>query len=189
MRKLKLLRLEGTLISNAGLAHLSGMSQMELLALRNAAITNLDAIGTMARLKALDLDGSSIGDAALETVANFRDLEAVWLGNTMITDVGLAHICALPKVQFLDLRHTHVHDDSVPRLCGLPLIANLDLSDTDITDCGLDELADGLRLTPCRILVVGGRAMTPGGIRTLRLKLPAVTILVPEPRVHPECQH
>ena len=158
------------------------MSQMEELALRNAAISNLDTFRTMARLKVLDLDGSSIGDAALETVASFRDLEFVSISNTKITDAGLAHICSLPKVTFLDVNHTHVHDASVPRLCGLPLIASLNLSDTDITNCGLDELADKLRLTPCRDLVVGGPAMTTGGIQSLRLKLPAVRILVPEPR-------
>jgi hypothetical protein len=180
IRKLKLLRLDGTRITNAGLAHLAHMSQMEVLGLRNAAITSLESLRGMTHLKSLDLDGSSVGDAAMEIVASFRNLQEVRLSKTRITDTALGNVCALPELRFLDLHGTSIHNSSIPRLCGLRVISTLNLADTELTNSGLLELADKLRSTPCRTLVVGGLGVTSECVQSLRLKLPEVTVLIPE---------
>ena len=176
MTKLKKLKLEGRNLTNAGLAHLGGLTRLEELHLRNTRITSLEPIRHLTALRSLDVVGSPIDDAGLEPVASLRNLEVLRLGGTLVGDAGMAHICGLPKLQELDLDRTRVGDAGLARLCELPLIADLSLSQTEVTDQGLLGLAGKLGLTPCENLVVSGPKVTPSGIESLRSKLPKVQV-------------
>jgi hypothetical protein len=174
LTKLKRLRLSGKQVTNAGLAHLGAMRQMEHLSLRQTRITTLEPIRAMTQLKFLDLVGSPIDDAGLKPVTGFTKLELLWLGSTRVSDAGLVHLDGLPNLMFLDLDRTSVSDSGLGLLCNLPRLNRLNLYATKVTDAGL---ADKLGGTTCRDLVVSGPDVTPAKLDLLRAKFPGMKIM------------
>jgi hypothetical protein len=86
--------LANTQITDAGLVHLQGLSQ----------------------LQGLDLSGTKVTDAGLAHLQGLRKLEVLLLINTQVTDAGLMHLQGLSRLQEVDLRHTQVTDRGVKSL-------------------------------------------------------------------------
>ncbi|MCX7424781.1 MAG: hypothetical protein NTW96_04010 [Planctomycetia bacterium] len=91
---LKDLRLCGAWISDTGLAHLEGLSQLETL----------------------DLSFTKVSDAGLAHLAGLAQLRDLNLSGTKVTDAGLLHLAGLAELRDLDLSGTKVTDESVRRL-------------------------------------------------------------------------
>ncbi len=77
---LRHLRFEGTKITDAGLAHLKGLSTVEYL----------------------DLTDTDIGDAGLKSVAALCSLTTLKLRGTRVSDEGLVHLAPLEKLERLE---------------------------------------------------------------------------------------
>ena len=107
-----------TQITDAGLAHLAGLTQLQFLY----------------------LDDTQITDAGLANLAGLTRLQHFRLSNTRITDGGLAHIAGLTQLQMLGLDNTKVTDAGLANLAGLTRLQSLSLYDTRITDAGLHTL-------------------------------------------------
>ena len=74
-------------ITDAGLVHLSAMTQLEWL----------------------DLTGSKITGRGLASLKEMKQLCCSWLGWTQVDDLGLEVIAGFPKLEFLELHQTRVY--------------------------------------------------------------------------------
>jgi hypothetical protein len=88
LRRLKILNLKSTAVSDAGMHYVGRLTALEQLGLVNTRIT----------------------DAGLAPLAHLHQLEGIMLTNTLVTDDGLAHLQGLPRLKQLWLYGTQVTD-------------------------------------------------------------------------------
>ena len=81
-------------ITDAGLLHLAGLTNLQTLTLHSTKIT----------------------DAGLVHLKELTNLQTLFLANTKITDTGLVHIKGLTQLQDLGLQQTKVTDTGVADL-------------------------------------------------------------------------
>ena len=123
--RLRSLVLQHTRITEAGLAHLEGLTS----------------------LRKLYISGD-ITDLGLERVAGLTNLDKLNLAFTQISDAGLQHLRGrLPNLKSLALEHTRVTDAGIPELKRLGGLSVLSLHQTEITVEGIDELKKSLAKT------------------------------------------
>lgn len=106
------------LTNDAGLAHLSGLYQLQTLYLDGAEITNVGMVylAGLTELRLLDISDTSITDAGLVNIQQMTNLKDLRLNGTQVTDAGLIHLRGLSNLEDLDLRDTHVTDAGVDEL-------------------------------------------------------------------------
>jgi hypothetical protein len=141
LKHLRVLRLQGTFVTDAGLKHIAGLAD----------------------LRELDLNDCRISDAGMQYLKRLTRLEKLRLAGSLVTNAGLEVLWGKPALLTLDLRYTRVTRSGVSRLgTALPgaRIAFVDTSsslakpaplpgrghagDTEVGDMGLGFLA-GLR--------------------------------------------
>jgi hypothetical protein len=105
-------------VTDADLAHLEGMSQLDELSLNNTEVTDvgLKHLQGLCHLTALGLDNTRITDTGLQRLRGLRELRTLGLAGTHVTDVGLEHLKRLKLLRWLDLRGTQVTDEGVEKL-------------------------------------------------------------------------
>jgi hypothetical protein len=84
----------GTQVTDAGLVHLRGLTQLEWLTLHSTQVT----------------------DAGLVHVRGLTRLQGLNLSSTQVTDAGLEHLRGLTRLTYLHLSNTQVTDASVNEL-------------------------------------------------------------------------
>ena len=80
-----------TQVTDAGLKHLRGLTQLRTLSSANTQVT----------------------DAGLEHLRGLTQLQWLFLVNTQVTDAGLKHLRGLTQLQMLSLANTHLTDAGV----------------------------------------------------------------------------
>lgn len=87
---LKDLSLAGTEVTNAGLRHLSALSQLEAVWLNDTAIDDqgLDRLANLRQLRSLGLFGNDITDASVPVLKRLTKLEYLGLDGTEVTNQG-----------------------------------------------------------------------------------------------------
>ncbi len=140
------LSLGRTSVSDAGLKHVTSLTQLEWLDVAYTAVGDegLACARSATRLNHLIAEHTRITDAALETVAGFGELEILDLTGTQITDAGLAHLRPLSKLRELGLGQTAVTDAGMEHLRGLKNLEVLDLGGTQVTREGFLRLKPSL---------------------------------------------
>ncbi|MDO4570790.1 MAG: hypothetical protein Q4D38_10425, partial [Planctomycetia bacterium] len=95
-------------ITDAGLAHLAGLTNLESLDLGWTKITDagLAHLAGLTNLDWLELRDTNITDPGLAHLAGLTNLNQLGLENTNITDAGLAHLAGLTNLDWLELRDT-----------------------------------------------------------------------------------
>ena len=143
---LRFLSLAETGITDAGLAHLSRLTDLEELHLDNTSITDqgLDALAALPSLRVLDLKDTAVTDAGLARVKDFATLRGLYLTRTRITDAGLANIGSLENLETLILWGTGVTDAGLEHLRSLTRLRELILWDTRVTEEGAEALRAAL---------------------------------------------
>jgi hypothetical protein len=116
------------LLTDRGLEHLKGLSQ----------------------LRWLDLPGTQVTDSGLEHLKGLKQLQILSLNDTKVTDAGLQHLKGLPQLEWLDLDGTQVTDAGLEHLKGLTHLWRLTLHRTNVTDQGENRLQRAL--PECEIL-------------------------------------
>jgi len=143
LRRLKWLDVRSMRVTDAGLAHLAGLSDLR----------SLSCLGT-----------PGLTDAGLAHLAGLERLEALSIeGPTGIEGPGLAHLARLDRLRFLAI-HTE-NDAGLPSLSRLTGLRKLSISMTKVTDAALAALS---RLTWLEDLAFGGETGSDVGMAHLR---------------------
>ena len=115
-----ILRLGGSpRVTDAGIAHLSRMTE----------------------LREIDLGGCPITDRSLEILAGLPKLEQLGLWRTGVTDAGVAHLANCDRLARVDLAWTATGDGAIRALAGKNRLTHLRAGDR-VTDDGLGALHD-----------------------------------------------
>jgi Leucine-rich repeat (LRR) protein len=160
------LTLIGSPVTDTGLAHLRGLSDLESLMLRgctgfsDAGLVHLER---MVSLKGLYLDDAKVTDTGLAHLRGMARLEVLGLDRAGVTDAGLVHLEGMSRLRFLNPRRTRVTDAGLTRLKALKGLRSLNLEGSEVSDVGLVHLKD-LRL---KELWLGGPKITDAGLAQL----------------------
>ena len=93
-------KFEDTIVTDAGLAHLKGLTALHMLDLTNTRVsgTGLEHLQGLTSLKVLYLCDTQVTDAGLVYLQGLTSLTLLHIENTQITDAGLATLHkALPN--------------------------------------------------------------------------------------------
>jgi hypothetical protein len=143
--------LPNTEVTDAGLVHIKGLTDLETLILNNTQVTDA-------------------GLVHLKGLTNLRELD---LNHTQVTDSGLVHLKGLHQLVVLELIGTEVNDAGLVHLNELTNLVVLCLGNTDVTDAGLVHLKS---LTSLETLWLHYTYVTEAGRLDLRTSLPACGI-------------
>jgi len=138
--------LDGIQVSDAGLAHLKGLTALEELDLNYTPVSDagLAHLKELTALERLYLGGTQVSDAGLAHLKGLTALEVLYLNETQASDAGLAHLKELTALERLYLGGTQVSDAGLPHLKGLTALKWLELFDTQVSDAGVAGLRAAL---------------------------------------------
>jgi hypothetical protein len=107
-----LVYLDGTQVTDAGLEHLKGLSQLRTLNLKDTQVTDagLKRLKGLSQLQSLDLANTRATDAGLEYLNGLTQLQTLFLEGTQVTDAGLEHLKGLTQLRWLAVNGTRVTD-------------------------------------------------------------------------------
>ena len=144
LRSLRVLNLAATDITEADLAELRGLDNLEQLDLAGLQITDagISEIIRHRRLTSLDLSSTQVGDFRIQRLWQLPNLTTIRLCGSRITDSDLQGIGALDKLSVLELSDNGITDQALRELVRLKSLRTLDLSYTKITDHGLRDSAE-----------------------------------------------
>lgn len=176
---LRVLHLRNTAVTDAALVHLSALRELRNLTIvGKVSDGGLRHMSGLSNLEALDLGNNQIGGAGLVNLSNLPKLKQLFLHDNPISDEGLSHIGEISSLEMLSLSNSSVTDDGLDHLTTLTGLVHLGLSRTNVTDSGLAHLA---KLTSLRTLELNGTEVTEEGRSLLQQTLPACKI-IPRPR-------
>lgn len=145
--QLRNLTLTKSLVTDAGLPHLEGLSNLQTLMLRGCnevSDAGLSHLRRMTNLKGLWLEDTRITDGGLVSLRGLAQLESLNLARTRVGDAGLAQLECLTRLKFLGLDQTAVTDAGLMHLKRLTSLEELRLNGTKTTDTGVEELRKSL---------------------------------------------
>ena len=157
--KLKKLRISRTQIGDAGLAHLSKISTLADLDVSECANLSDDGLAHLAgmtQMKRLNLWREQITDAGAAHLAGMINMEWLNVDNTQLTDAGLESFNNMKKLKFLHLGSTAVSDAGLVHLEHLTSLEDLKVTRTAVTAEGVEQLKEKLPNTEIQLLYLGG---------------------------------
>ncbi len=143
LTRLKVLVIRGRGLTDSGLVHLAGLSRLETLTLNFTPMTDagMAHFRGLTRLKSLDLRmNPGIRGPGLVHLANMTQLEHLALEQTSVDGAGLAHLASLRSLRELILSGPGITDDGLAHLEGLENLTLLTISNAPITSTGLTHL-------------------------------------------------
>ena len=154
-------------VTDAGLAHLRGLTHLHTLGLLGTGVTDagLAHLRDLPNLADLALNLTSVSDAGLAHLRGLPSLTVLNLDETRVTDAGLEHLTGLRRLKHLRLSGTNVTDRGLERLRELSALQMVLLDRTAVTDAGLEHLRALPRLTQ---LGLAGSRVTDAGLARLR---------------------
>ena len=151
MPGIRVLRLEHSEITPAGLEYAKDLPNLEFLGLpKSIADANLQFLAGFPRLTILRLQGKGITDDGLKLVAHVQGLRRLSLQETAISDRGLKHLIGLKQLREVSLGWTQIGDAGLEQLAAMKQLQELRVNDTRVTSEGLDKLQKAL--PNCRIV-------------------------------------
>jgi len=139
------LKLNGTAITDDGLAHLATLRRLRNLNLSNTAVTDVGVmhLKRLTKLQTISLTSTSVGDGALETIGGLPDMREIRVANTKVTDAGLSHL-KNPLLNEISFHDTAVTDEGLRHLAELQNLLRVKAGNTSVTDEGIDALQAAL---------------------------------------------
>ncbi len=144
LRDLHTLQLMDHAIGDEGVRLLEPLTNLQILDLEGTDITGaaVESLGCFGLLTQLDLAGTAIGDDDLESLAGLTALQMLVLDDCPITDAGLSRFADLRTLSELHLTGTDVGNQGLADLARhLPLLVTLDIAETNVDRSGLVALS------------------------------------------------
>jgi Leucine-rich repeat (LRR) protein len=135
------------LIGDAGVAHFAGLKKLRVLNMPDSKLTDngLAVIGGMTQLENLVISSHpSITDAGVAQLGNLTNLRVLNLSRTNITDASMPVIAQNRALEKLFLSYTGITDAAVPYLKQLTGLQRLDIQGQGVTQQGFAELKAAL---------------------------------------------
>lgn len=191
LQSILLSRTETTDASLALLAGLPRLRELRLTLCTGVTDAGLTHLAGATNLTGLDLGGTAVTDEGMLDLGSLANLRLLWLVGTGVTDTGLVDLAGLSDLTELGLsgagwtslplgphrrdglRTGSVTDAGLVHLAGLSRLRVLWLGGTEVTDAGLDHLAG---LAQLRRLWLAGTSVTAEGVASLQDRLPECTI-------------
>jgi len=107
-----------TRLTDAGLFHLRGLSNLGVLNLRRTQVTDLGLahLEGLTKLFMLDLSRTQVTDAGLKHLKGMTGLRELYLQGTQVSDAGLKHLQGMTGLRELHLQGTLVSDAGARQL-------------------------------------------------------------------------
>lgn len=139
--------LNGTSVSDAGIAHFKDLPKLRRISLRDSQITDLglSALAELKQIQYLELDGTQVTDGGLQAIKTLPHLHVLSLSRTSITDDGLSTLAEMKTLIALALADTKVTNRGLKSLTVLPVLRMLDLRGTAVTDEGVASFSTTAR--------------------------------------------
>jgi Leucine-rich repeat (LRR) protein len=176
LNQLEILELAGNAsVTDAGLVHLKGLTNLSGLGLNNTQITDAGLVHMkgLTKLSYLGLNGTQVTDAGLVRLKGLTNLSILGLNGSQVTDAGMVHLKGLTNVSHLGLSGTQFTDAGLVHLKGLTHLSELGLNNTRVTDAGLVHLKG---LTHLSVLWLNSTQVTDAGMNELKRTLPGLSI-------------
>ena len=183
------LDLRNTHVSDQGLRHLEGLSQIRQLTLGNydsrfrpshanpvSPITDAGLVHLkgLTQLMHLDLSGLPITDSGLDTLKDLPQLAGLYLSRTRIKGQGLARLKSLPTLVLIHLDGSELTDEGAGFLAGASSLQFLSVSGVPLTPKGLQALAGLPRLNQ---LDLTGCGLLDEEVRDIKMSKPGLKIM------------
>jgi DNA-binding winged helix-turn-helix (wHTH) protein len=162
-----ILQISGTLVTDAGMANIGRLPNIENLILSHLEISNtgLAEVKNLENLQTLEIRASlTITDDGLAALVDLPALYRLSLPYTNITDAGLRHVKRIAALNNLSMRNCRISDKGLAELRELHALDELDLHETDVTDDGMTHLA---ALESLRSLDLTGTKVGDKGVEQL----------------------
>ena len=143
LRRLHVYRSE---LTEAGLAGLSELTQLEILRLEGRPISDegVQLLCRLTDLRVLNLPSGGFTEAAIVHIAELPHLELLRLGGRGIKDESLATLSEMRSLRFLHLIGASITDVGLGHLCDMHQLESLYLDGTQVTDAGIRDLLRAL---------------------------------------------
>jgi len=165
------LDLRGCAVSNAGIAHLTGLKNLRALRLSGkSGVTTVDDgamadIGKLTKMKALLLDFLWVSEDGLARLKGCQHLEEIYLARTLAGDEAMAMLQHFPKLRKLRISATQITGKGLAALSKLRQLEDLDISEcSQLFDSDLAPLA---AMTQLKRLNLWRDAITDVGVAHL----------------------
>ena len=138
--------LSQTQVTDAALANLKGMTDLQTLLLAGTQVTDagLACLNELPCLTTLSLQATQVTDAGLANLQEIKSMQSLNLGGARMTDAGLASLKKMTGLKTLNLGSTQVTDAGLRDLKEHKDLRCLDLSITGVTVAGFAQLRAAL---------------------------------------------
>jgi outer membrane protein assembly factor BamB len=157
MKNLRALNLKKTAfeknrVSDAGLALLTQLKELEVLNLTGNAVTNegLKSVATFSQLRCLSLNLVAINDSGLKHLQPLTELRQIDLlysegfAGTNVSDAGIATLAKFSKLNSLNLVGAKITDAAVSSLSKLKRLKKLAIVNTGLTMTAIQQLRQAI---------------------------------------------
>lgn len=156
LRNLKGLLLDGTGVTDAGLAAIRDSSDLQTLVLIGPRFSDaaIGHIAVLSRLESLDLGHTQVSDRGLAKLPALPELNSFELGSSHVTGAGMAELSKFPK-----LRHIGVGAIGLQgfmHLAKLPQMDSVSLIFQHVTSATMDALSKAPKLREINIGAANG---------------------------------
>ncbi len=170
------LRLQGSPVTDEGLANLGDLSPLEELFLIEMGISDCGLVNVFSQqsLRSLGLNGCKrVTSKSFPVIGKLAKLEMLVLSDTSVDDTASEHLSRLVNLKALSLGHTCVSSECLRHISTLRNLERLRLCGTEVDDSWLEQLGT---LPKLRRLCLNGTKVTSRGIYSL-IELPGLQSL------------
>jgi gluconolactonase len=141
--RLRRLELSGTAVTSDGLAHLRGLTDLEVLnvCLTAADDRGLEYLAGMTKMRRMVVCSSKVTGSGFRHLAGMTQLESINLHSSPASDAGLEAIGKLTSLRRLEIVHTNVTDAGLAHLAALTNLRQLHVASHGTTAAALPFLA------------------------------------------------
>lgn len=175
------INLNGSKVTNGGLKHLTKLTNLKSLDVRNSPVDKdgASAIGALTSLEALKVDGGEMTDEAVQALNPLSELRSLEIRSVRLSPGGWSQLTNHKKLEKLLILQSNITDATMAIIGRIDSLKELWLNDVSITDRGMVELKGldnlewlnlaGTQVTSeCFTTIAKGKGMR--GLKTLGLE-------------------